>query len=132
MKQAVARVCVWFSLALPAGCAGLSPAPPAADVGPAPQVTAPRPAPGLLQVGHQELAPPADAPLPPPAAPFAGAEELSEQSLVEQVLLRNPSLAQMVAAWQAASARPAQVSSLDDPMVGVSVAPGAFGSNKVQ
>jgi len=35
----------------------------------------------------------------------------------------------MVAAWQAAAARYPQVVSLDDPMAGVTLAPGAFGSN---
>ena len=82
------------------------------------------------------------APLPPgtlsPAeyfrvhdAPFAGMNELTAEALVEQVLARNPSLAQMLAAWQAASARYPQVTSLDDPMFGAAVAPGAFGSNQV-
>jgi outer membrane protein TolC len=44
-------------------------------------------------------------------------------ALVEQVLARNPSLAQMTAAWQAASARYPQVTSLDDPMVAGTVGP---------
>src|SRR5689334_680694 len=35
--------------------------------------------------------------------------ELSEQELIDQVLARNPSLAQMTAAWEAASARYPQV-----------------------
>jgi outer membrane protein TolC len=57
---------------------------------------------------------------------------LSVDWLVEQVLLRNPSLAQMVAAWQAASARYPQVTSLDDPMFGATIAPASFGSNAVE
>src|SRR5262249_34359383 len=37
-------------------------------------------------------------------ASFAGLPELSAEAVVEQVLARNPSLAQMVAVWQAAQA----------------------------
>jgi outer membrane protein, heavy metal efflux system len=57
--------------------------------------------------------------------------ELSLDALVDQVLARNPSLAQMAAAQQAAAARYPQVTSLDDPMVGAYAAPGSFGSNEV-
>jgi outer membrane protein TolC len=46
--------------------------------------------------------------------------------LVEQVLARNPSLAEMEAVWQAASARYPQAVSLDDPMVA-----GAFGPETI-
>jgi len=52
--------------------------------------------------------------------------------LVKEVLARNPSLAQMEAAWQAASARYPQVTSLDDPMIGAALAPGSIGSNEVE
>src|SRR5438093_10843198 len=41
--------------------------------------------------------------------PFRGAKELTAELLIEQVLARNPSLAEMEAAWQAASARYPQV-----------------------
>jgi outer membrane protein TolC len=51
---------------------------------------------------------------------------LSVESLVERVLARNPSLAQMVAAYQAASAKYPQVTSLDDPMFAGTVGPGTF------
>ena len=61
-----------------------------------------------------------------------GKGELSVDLLVEQVLARNPSLAQIIAAWQAASARYPQVTSLDDPMFGATVAPASFGSNEVE
>jgi outer membrane protein TolC len=64
--------------------------------------------------------------------PFARLKELSVDVLVEQVLARNPSLAQMEAAWQAASARYPQVTSLDDPMVGAALAPASIGSNEVE
>jgi outer membrane protein TolC len=59
---------------------------------------------------------------------FAGQAELSVEVLVAQVLARNPSLAEMVAAWQAATTRYAQATSLEDPMVGLQLAPGAWGS----
>ncbi len=56
---------------------------------------------------------------------------MSLEALIEQVLARNPSLAEMVAAWQAASARFPQVASLDDPMFGAAMAPGSIGSPNV-
>ena len=68
----------------------------------------------------------------PQDLPFAGMSELPVDGLVEQVLARNPSLSQMVAAWQAASARYPQVTSLDDPMFGTMLAPASFGSNNVE
>src|SRR5687767_5566927 len=43
-------------------------------------------------------------------------DTLSEEDLVQQVLARNPTLAQMTAAWQAAVERIPQVTSHDDPM----------------
>src|SRR5262249_33146888 len=71
-----------------------------------------------------------------PAAPTApavvsGTGELSVDALVEQVLARNPSLAQMVAAWQAAQARYPQVTSLEDPMFAGTLGPATYGSNTV-
>jgi outer membrane protein TolC len=57
--------------------------------------------------------------------------ELSETFLIEQVLARNPSLAQMTAVWRAARARYPQVVSFDDPMFGFVAAPGSIGSNSV-
>src|SRR5262249_26067593 len=66
-----------------------------------------------------------------PAVPFEGMDNLSVEPLIEQVLARNPSLAQMIAAWQAASARFPQVTSLDDPMFGATAAPGSIGSTNV-
>src|SRR5262249_14615290 len=58
--------------------------------------------------------------------PFAGEAELAVESLIEQVLARNPSLVQMVAAWQAASARYPQVTSLEDPMFAATIGPGTI------
>lgn len=66
------------------------------------------------------------APESAPDVPFAGANELSADALVHQVLSRNPSLAQMTAAWKAAQARYPQVTSLDDPMFGTTLAPAAL------
>jgi outer membrane protein TolC len=63
---------------------------------------------------------------------FAGVSELSVDALVEQVLARNPSLTQIAAAWQAASARYPQVTSLDDPMLGAMLAPASIGSDDVE
>lgn len=56
---------------------------------------------------------------------------LTVDELVQQVLARNPSVAQMTAAWQAASARYPQVTSLDDPVVSGTVGPASVGSNEV-
>jgi outer membrane protein TolC len=64
-----------------------------------------------------------------PDLPFAGTAELAPDALVEQVLARNPTLAQMIAAWQAAQARYPQVSSLEDPMVMGKLAPAAIGTS---
>jgi outer membrane protein TolC len=54
--------------------------------------------------------------------------EFSVEAVVQQVLSRNPTLAQMAAAWQAASARYPQVTSLDDPTFGATLAPAGLGS----
>ena len=59
-------------------------------------------------------------------------QALSVDALVEEVLARNPSLSQMMAAWQAASARYPQVRSWDDPMLSGMIAPSSFGSNSVE
>jgi outer membrane protein TolC len=55
-----------------------------------------------------------------------GATELSVEALVAQILDRNPSLEQMVAAYQAAVARYPQVRALDDPMFAATVGPGTI------
>ena len=63
---------------------------------------------------------------------FTGAAELSLEQLEQEVLARNPSLTQMVAAWEAASARLPQVTSLEDPMLGTMFAPGSVNSRNVE
>jgi outer membrane protein TolC len=57
--------------------------------------------------------------------------ELVVDSVVAEVLARNPSLAQMEAVQQAAAARYPQVTSLEDPMLGLMQAPGSIGRNDV-
>jgi outer membrane protein TolC len=53
---------------------------------------------------------------------------LSLETLIQQVLGRNPSLAQMAAAAEVAAARYPQVTSLDDPTFGATLAPAGLGS----
>jgi outer membrane protein TolC len=67
--------------------------------------------------------------LPPPS--FSAASVLEVEALIGEVLARNPTLPQMIAAWQAASARYPQVTSLDDPIFGTTVAPASIGSSSV-
>jgi outer membrane protein TolC len=71
-----------------------------------------------------EPAPPAEKAPCPPHQPEAATAELSADALVAEVLARNPSLAQMTAAWQAAAARYPQVTSLEDPMFAATLGPG--------
>jgi len=61
----------------------------------------------------------------------AAAKELTVDAVVQEVLARNPTVAQMVAAWQAASARYPQVTSLDDLSLDLAMAPASIGSNSV-
>jgi hypothetical protein len=56
----------------------------------------------------------------------SGTSELTVESVVEGLLARNPSLAQMAAAAQAAAARYPQVTSLEDPMFAGTIGPGTF------
>lgn len=63
--------------------------------------------------------------------PLPSVSELTADFVIEQVLARNPTLAQMSAAVQAAAARYPQVTSLDDPSFSTWVAPASLGSNKV-
>ena len=88
--------------------------------------------PAVVTASSSELAPPgsgseivaASAELP--AAPKPG-EVLTVDSLSEQVLARNPTLTQMVAAADIAAARYPQVTSLEDPVFGAGGAPAAIG-----
>jgi outer membrane protein TolC len=62
---------------------------------------------------------------------FSGLAELNVDALVERILARNPTLPQMVAASQAASAKIPQVTSLEDPFFGTTIAPASIGSSQV-
>ena len=66
------------------------------------------------------------------ATALSGQPELTVKALVQQVLERNPSLGQMAATWEAASARYPQVTSLEDPLLAASLAPASFGSGSVE
>jgi outer membrane protein TolC len=72
-----------------------------------------------------------DSPAQGVCAAFASDPELALDRLVAEVLARNPTLAQMAAAYQAAAARYPQVVSLDDPMFGSLIGPASIGSNEV-
>lgn len=62
---------------------------------------------------------------------FLNLKQLTPEELVREVLNRNPTLAAMTAATEAAKARFPQVISLDDPNLAAWMAPGSFGSNQV-
>jgi outer membrane protein TolC len=109
-------------LACAGGCTILNPAPPPAN--------APTPAGTAAILGAPEVT--ADirpisqeGPAVASVSPI-GAAELSADLVVEQVLARSPSLAEMVAAWRAAQARFSQVTSLEDPMFAATIGPGTF------
>ena len=63
--------------------------------------------------------------------PLAGLSRLERGALVQTVLERNPSLEAARQAWRAASARPAQVGALEDPMLSYGIAPLSIGSSDV-
>lgn len=136
------RLGIAVVLAFPAGCSNLSPSatdrssarigPPAKRVSPAPPrpIPAASPAPSQnIQLAAAAIPVPPALPSLPPLPDFPS--ELSVETVIEQVLARNPTLAEMTAAWQAAEARYPQAVSLDDPMLGIQAAPGAWGSNRV-
>lgn len=62
---------------------------------------------------------------------FAGDAYLERVPLVRAVLERNPSLRAARYAWRAALARYPQVTALDDPMLGLGIAPRSIGSDDV-
>jgi cobalt-zinc-cadmium efflux system outer membrane protein len=142
MKMVAPAPRVWCHVMLcwwAAGCAGPSLVKQASTRAPIPAI---KPSERLAQLGEPTLVRPAslqiDAETSSPAAPsqlsanlLAGVKELSVDTVVDQVLARNPSLAQMIAAWQAAAARHPQVTSLEDPMLTGRLGPGSFGSNNV-
>ncbi len=112
------RVCPALIFGLAAGCATFNVERSTLNVGAA---TVPSDQPEALQQPKAPALPRQES-----DSPFAGMKELKVDTLVEQVLARNPSLAQMVAAWQAARARYPQVTSLDDPMFAGTIGPGTI------
>jgi len=63
--------------------------------------------------------------------PFAGVPTLARRPLVEAVLERNPNLAVARQTYRGALARYPQATALDDPMLGLGVAPLSFGARGV-
>jgi outer membrane protein TolC len=136
MKQAAGltiRVCLFLLSGLYTGCAGLPRVEPVSSrsTNGTPTTVIAAATPSGPSTGHAELLPvsastqPSPATLPP-HSPLEGMTELTVEALVEQVLARNPSLAQMVAAWRAASARYPQVTSLEDPTFAATIGPGTI------
>jgi outer membrane protein TolC len=84
-----------------------------------------------------ELQEPLPLPTRPPGDDRSSAQHeiigdvLSREWLVAEVEARNPSLAAMVAAWQAAAQRYPQAVALDDPMFMGLIAPASIGSEDV-
>src|SRR5437868_5767955 len=71
-------------------------------------------------------------PTPPPGMVLSLiAPELTEDVLIQTVLSRNPTIAQMTAAASVAAARYPQVTSLEDPMFGNTIGPASIGSRDV-
>lgn len=91
-----------------------------------------RPQPAVVPVAHREA--PVTSPTPPPAGPLAlgrpldGLTVLTAEDAVRVVLERNPTLDQMRATAAAATARFPQVTSLDDPNLAFTTAPGSAGA----
>jgi cobalt-zinc-cadmium efflux system outer membrane protein len=88
----------------------------------------------IVPVAHEEVSPVA---APDPANseksdPLLSARELSLEGLLAAVEERNPSLAAMVAAWQAAAQRYPQAVALDDPTIQFMLAPASLGSSEVE
>src|SRR5438132_1942156 len=118
-------VCLLLILGLAAGCAAPSPGEPVRRVAQVPRGAQPAgPVSGIQTVSCQDATAPLSQQATMPA--FENTSELSVETLVQEILARNPSLAQMAAAWQAASQRYPQVTSLEDPMFAATVGPGTI------
>lgn len=131
-SRAKARLCLLLLCGFPLGCGTYGPAISSTNFGPAPQLdrshvgSLNRETLGNVVLVSHKPSPDAIPESENDAPPFVGQAELSVDVLVEQVLMRNPSLEQMVAAWRGASARYPQVTGLDDPMFGATIGPGTF------
>jgi len=127
------RTCgaVLMTVVVVAGCASKAPL-AGAEAAP-PMVAADRVGPPEVETA----VPPAAAVDRPPADAgaaevlFPSSEPLERQALVDAVLRRNQSLEAARQAWEAARARPEQMRTLDDPMLGYSFAPLSIGSSRV-
>ncbi len=67
----------------------------------------------------------------PQESPLSTAPIFDRTELVQEVLQRNPTLRAARHTWRAALERYPQVTSLDDPILGLGSAPRSFGSSKV-
>jgi outer membrane protein, heavy metal efflux system len=130
---------VAFGCAAPSGSSELplwAPTPGTNAIVPTPLGAQPKPT--VTPVAHREV-PLADPIHPhvrttstgPNPQPLAGVTKLAAEDVVRVVLERNPTLDQMRAAAATVAARYPQVTSLDDPTVGFSTAPGSAGSSNV-
>jgi cobalt-zinc-cadmium efflux system outer membrane protein len=135
-------------LSVPLGCSAFRPPDAGAPFAPLPAVSQeaaelPKDAKSVQKVVYNEAEPDKQAPdtLPEPRSLssanadqsaandlFARSKELSVEVLIAGVLARNPTLAQMVATWKAVQARYPQVTSLDDPILGTTLAPAGLGT----
>ncbi|HEX5104015.1 MAG TPA: TolC family protein, partial [Pirellulaceae bacterium] len=100
----------------------------------APYANRPAPLPSIAPVAHQEGLPAPSSPLSPEELspeemPLDGV--VSREWLVAEIEARNPNLAAMLAAWQAAAQRYPQAVALDDPMFMGLIAPDSIGSDEV-
>lgn len=99
--------------------------------------------PDIRAVSHEQPAPlgksgesPETLPYPSAVLPsgtdlFPELRELTVERLVAEVLARNPTLPQMIAAWEAARARYPQVTSLDDPNLAITLGPATYSAQSV-
>lgn len=84
--------------------------------------------PPIRQAAHFASSSVAEGATSSPMQLFSNAGELTDAALIEAVVARNPRLEQMRSAAAAAASRYPQVTSLDDPSVTISTAPGSIGS----
>jgi outer membrane protein, heavy metal efflux system len=139
------QIGLWLFLILATGCATVPPeksmtCSPSQNVRPPAELSLPTASAEIWQAAGHDPASQSPAaglqstnlPAPTNPDPFAGMDVLSAEALVDQVVTRSPTVAQMVAVWQSVTARYPQVTSLEDPNLGLTMAPASFGSNSVQ
>jgi outer membrane protein TolC len=129
-----AFVCVTpiLILGFAGGCGIFRPVAPFSNIGSISQVDSPGQSPPKrtpnsdIALASLQVVPEASPSAEHYTPPFLEQTELSLNALIEQVLARNPSLAQMEAVQRAAAARYPQVTSLDDPMFAGTIGPGTI------